>query len=117
MINLNKNAEAILKSQRPEDIEGKETPKKQDHHKKAWYKKFEDLVNFQHAHGGRTDVKLRKKKLSYWVENQRKFYCQFFKDEHTPPKPERKSALENIGFVWTVKREVQVKVPSAGKTK
>ena len=61
-------------SQRPKDSEGKEISKKLDYHNKFWYNKFGDIINFQHAHGGRTDVKLRKnKQLSYWVENQRKF--------------------------------------------
>ena len=40
------------------------------------------------------------KQLSYWVENQRKCFCQFLRDEHTPPTLERKSALENIEFFW-----------------
>ena len=48
-------------SERPKDIEGKEISKKLDHHNKFWYKNFQDIINFQHAHGGRTDVKLRKK--------------------------------------------------------
>ena len=42
--------------------------------------------------------------MSYWVENQRKIYRQFLQDEHTPLTPERKLALENIGFVWTVEK-------------
>ena len=45
---------------------------------------------------------MENKQLSYWVENKRKFYRQLLRDEYTPPTPERKSAFENIGFVWTL---------------
>ena len=69
------------------------------------YKKFEDLIIFQHAHGGRTDVKRREnKQLSYWVENQRKIYRQFLRYEHTLPTPDYKSSLENIVFVRKVEK-------------
>ena len=77
--------------------------KKLDHHNKFWYKNLEDIINFQDAHGGRTDVESREnKQWSYWVKNQRKIYRQFLWDEHTPPTPDCKSSLENIGFFWTV---------------
>ena len=62
MINLNKKRDNITKSERPKDSEGEAYPKKQDHHNKFWYKNFEDLVNFQHTHGGITDMKRREKK-------------------------------------------------------
>ena len=55
-----------MKLDRPKDSKGKAPLKKQDHHNKVWYKKFENLVNFQHAHRGRMDVKRREnKKWSY----------------------------------------------------
>ena len=61
------------------------------HHNKFLYKNFEDLINFQHAHGGRMDLKRREnKQLSYWVENQCTIYRQFLRDENTPLNPERK---------------------------
>ena len=105
MINLNKNTEVILKSQRDQNIAKERHLWKKDHRNKVWYNNFEDLVNFQHDNGGRTDVKCRKnKKLIYWVKNQSKFYRQLLQDEHTPPTPERKSVLENIGFVWTIEK-------------
>ena len=51
MINLNKNTEAILQSKRYQKIA------KERHNlrnriiiTKFWYKKFEDLINFQYAH-------------------------------------------------------------------
>ena len=70
--------------------------KKRDHHNKVWYKKFEDIINFQHDHGGRMDTKCRKnKQLSYWIGKQRKIYCQFLRDDNTPLTPELKSDLEN----------------------
>ena len=95
----------MINSEIPKDSEGKSISNKLDHHKFCWYNKFEDIINSQHAHEGRTDVKRRKnKQLSYWVENQRKIYRQFFWDEHTLPTPEHKSALENNGFVWTVEK-------------
>ena len=50
-----------------------------------------------------------KQKLSYWVENQRKLYHQFLRDDHTPLTPERKSAFENIGFFWTNEKGSAVK--------
>ena len=88
--------------ERSKDSKEKAPPKKQDHHNKVWYKKFEDLVNCQHAHGGRTYFKRRENtQLRYWVEHQQKIYHQFLRDENTPSTLERKSALENIGFVWT----------------
>ena len=62
-------------------------------------------------------MKHREKKLSYWVEKQHKFYCQFLRDEHTPPTPERKSALENIGLVWMVEKGSAGKGPTRKKNK
>ena len=92
--------------------------KKQYHHNKVWYNKFEGLVNFQHAHGGRTDVKRRgNNQLSYWVENQHKFYRQFLRYEHTLPTPERKSDFENIGFVWKVEKGSSSKGPIRKRNK
>ena len=91
---------------------------KLDHHKNIWYKNFQDLINFQHAHEGRIDLKRRKnKQLSYWVENQHKFYRQFLQDEHTPPTPYFKSSLENIGFFWTVENGSAGKGPISKKNK
>ena len=52
----------ITKSEIPKYSKGKAQSKKQDHQNKLWYKKFKDLVNLQHTHGGRTDAR-RKKKL------------------------------------------------------
>ena len=72
MINLNKNTEAILQSKRYQKI-AKERQRSINKTiiTKFWYKKFEDIVNFQYAHGGRTEVKRREnKQLSYWVGNQ-----------------------------------------------
>ena len=90
--------------------------KKLDHHNKFWYKNFEDIINFQHAHGGRIDVKRREnKQLSYWVENQRKFYLQFLWYEHTPPTSYCNSSVENIGFVWTVEKWSAGKGPTGKK--
>ena len=58
----------IKNSERPK-IAKERHRKKKDHHNKVLYKKFEDLVNFQHSHGGRTDMKHKEKKLlSYWVK-------------------------------------------------
>ena len=37
--------------------------------------------------------------LSSWVKNQRILYRQFLRDEHTPPTPNRKSALEKLNFL------------------
>ena len=42
--------------------------------------------------------------ISYWIENQRNFYRQFFRDKHTPRTSELKSALENIGFVCIIEK-------------
>ena len=90
--------------------------KKLDHHNKFWYKHFEDIINSQHAQGGRTDVESREnKQLSYWVGNQCKFYRQFFQDEHTLPTPDCKSSLENIEFVWTVEKVSAGKGPICKK--
>ena len=58
---------------------------------------------------------MENKQLSYWDKNQRKFYRQFSRDKHTPPTPERNSALENIGFSRKLKRGVHVKGPYARK--
>ena len=38
-------------------------------------------------------------------------------DEHTPPTPDSKSALENIGFVWTVEKGSSGKGPIRRKNK
>ena len=55
-------------------------------------------------------MKLREnKQLSYWVKNQRKIYRQLSWDDHTPPTPEHNSALEYIGYFWTIE------MVSAGK--
>ena len=98
-----KYGSSVTKSERLKYSELKAPSKKQDHHSKFLYKKFEDLVNVQHDHGGKMDLKrMENKQLSYWVENKRKFYRQLLRDEYTPPTPERKSAFENIGFVWTL---------------
>ena len=72
---MNKNTEAVLQSQRDKKIVKERHRQRNKTILKIWYKKFKDLVNFQHACGGRTDVKRREnKKLSYWVKNQSKFY-------------------------------------------
>ena len=90
----------ITISEIPKDSKGKAPPNKQDHYNKFWYNKFEDIINLQHVHGGRTGLKRRKnKQLSYCVKNQCKIYRQFLQDEHTLLTPERNSAHENIGFV------------------
>ena len=82
------------------------------------YKKFEDLVNFQHVHGGRTDLKFRQnKQLSYWVESQRTFYRQFLRDEHKQPTSERKSDLENIECFWMIEKGSVGKGPTRKKNK
>ena len=100
---MSKNTEAILQSQRDKKIIKERQRQIKKTTTKKFGKKFEDLVNFQHDHGGRTDVKRREnKKISYWVKNQRRIYCQFLRDDHTPPTPEGNPTRENIGFVWTV---------------
>ena len=57
------------------------------------------------------------KQLRYWVENQRKIYRQFLPNYHTPLTPERKLALENIGFVWTIEKWSVGKGPVLKKNK
>ena len=56
-----------------------------------------------------------KQKIEILSENKRKIYLQFLQDDHTPPTPERKSDLENIGFSGRLKIGMQVKGPSARK--
>ena len=93
----------IKTSDRPKYSKWKSPSKKLDHHNKVLYKKFEDIFNFQHSHGGITGVKCREnKQLSYWVKNQSKFYWNFLQDENTTMTPEHNPALENIGFFWTI---------------
>ena len=57
------------------------------------------------------------KQLSYWVENQRKIYRQFLRDEHTTLTLECKLALGNIGFVWTIEKGSSGKGPICKKKK
>ena len=104
MINLNKNTEAISQSQRDQNI-AKEMYSQRNRNiiTRFGIKSLRITLVSNHAHRGRTDVEGKEnKKLSYWVKNQRKIYRQFLQGEHTPMTPERKSALENIGFVLSV---------------
>ena len=104
--------------ERSKDSKEKAPPKKQDHHNKVWYEKFDNLVNYQHAHGERTNLKHREnKQLSYWVEHQHKIYHQFLRDENTLSTLERKSTLENIGFFWTDEKGSADKGPICKKKK
>ena len=57
MINMKKYGVNIKNSERPKYSKRKAVLKKRDHHKSFWYKNFKDHINFQHAHGGRTDMK------------------------------------------------------------
>ena len=90
-------------------------PKKQHHHNKVWYKKFEDIVNFQHAHGGRTDMKRREnKQLSYWVKITKFTASSCRMSIHRRPQSASKT-LKTLDLSGRLKRRVQVKVPSARK--
>ena len=60
---------------------------------------------------------MENKQLSYWVENQSKFYRQFLRDEHTSLTLERKSALENFDLSGWLKVVVQVNGTYARITK
>ena len=116
MINLNRNMEEILQSQRDRKIS------KERHRQinKTIVAKFVikslSILLMSNMLVEEMDVKHREnKKMSYWVEHQRKIYRQFLRDDHTPLTPERKSTFEKIGFFGRMKRGVQLKGPHARK--
>ena len=92
MINLNKNMEAILQSQRDQKIA------KEGHHRRN-----KTIITKFGIRSSRISL-IYNTLMIYWVENQHKLYRQFLSNEHTPPTPECKSALESIWFLWTVEK-------------
>lgn len=70
-----------------------------------WKRRFEEVVEYKKRFG---DCNIPKewsdnKQLGAWVSTQRKMYKALLAGERSSLTPERRSALESIGFTWILR--------------
>jgi len=72
----------------------------------GWMRKFEELMEYKEKHGNCLVPKNYKgnPKLGRWVGTQRAWYHDTKKGKTTLMTEERQRILEEIGFLWKVKR-------------
>lgn len=66
-----------------------------------WSKKFKELTEYRHKHGN-CNVREENTELHEFVKTQKYQYNQFKKNKRSTLTPERISALESIGFEWSI---------------
>lgn len=78
------------------------------HHRndpEIWNRRFQELVDYKKRFGDSNIPKEwpENKSLGAWVATQRKMYKALVSGERSSLTPERRMALENIGFVWILR--------------
>ena len=89
----------------------------------SWTERLAQLVEYREKYGDTNVPKVwpENRKLGDWVASQRKHHKSLLAGEQTPLTQERKAALENVDFVWSLRpprprKSVGEKLPATTTT-